>query len=218
MLYLKPAMLISNKIYIAIITLLIIAVSVILHELVHGLIAKKLGDDTAEKEGRLTLNPIAHIDPFATVALPLILAVTGQPIFGAAKPVPVLRHRLKWDEFGMAIVAIGGPLTNLLLAVIGGLILRLINIDSSIWITWWLYFVQINVGFFLFNMIPIPPLDGSRVLYAFAPEPMQEFMDRLEPFGIFIVLGLVLVGLPLIGPVLGSLYQSLTALIIGVNI
>lgn len=216
MVYLS-GMLTSNKIYIITITFIIVLISVILHEIVHGYIAKKLGDDTAEAEGRLTLNPIAHIDPFATLALPLILAALGQPIFGAAKPVPVLRHRLKWNEFGMAIVAVAGPLTNLSLAVVGGLVLRTAGVGDAYWITWWLYFVQINVGFFLFNMLPIPPLDGSRVLYAFAPEPLQRFMDQIEIYGIFIVLGLVLVGMPVIGPILSSLYRSLTSLILGIS-
>jgi Zn-dependent protease len=191
-----------------------VIISVIIHEVVHGFIAKKLGDDTAEKEGRLTLNPVAHIDPFMTLALPILLAVTGQPIFGAAKPVPILRHRLKWDEFGMAIVAIAGPLSNLLLAIIGGLIARFAGINDAYWTTWWVYFVSINIGFFIFNMIPLPPLDGSRVLYAFAPESMQRFMDRVEPFGIFIVFGLVVFGLPIIGPTISNLYQTLINLIL----
>jgi Zn-dependent protease len=183
----------------------------------HGYVAKKLGDTTADEEGRLTLNPLAHIDPFMTLALPILLAITGQPIFGAAKPVPVSRHRLKWDEFGMAVVALAGPLTNLLLAVIGGLIVRFSGINEVYWATWWIYFVQINVGFFLFNLIPIPPLDGSRVLYAFAPEPVQKIMNQIESFGIFILLFLVIAGFPLIGPILSSLYQNLSALLLGVS-
>lgn len=210
-------MLATSKVTILVITFTVLIVSVILHEIMHGYVAKLLGDTTAEEEGRLTLNPIPHIDPLTTIALPLLLAFTGQPIFGAAKPVPVLRHRLKWDEFGMALVAVAGPLTNLLLATIGGLLLRFGGVNNEYWITWWFYFVQINVGFFLFNLIPIPPLDGSRGLYAFAPEPMQEFMDKLEPFGFFIILGLVIIGLPLIGPVLGSLYQSLTSFLLGIS-
>jgi Zn-dependent protease len=208
-------MIITNKLTIAIISIAVIMISVIIHEVMHGLVAKWLGDTTAEEEGRLTLNPIPHIDPITTLALPIILAVTGQPIFGAAKPVPVFKNRLKWEEFGMALVGVAGPLTNLLLAVVGGLIVRYINVDSSIWLTWWLYFVSINIGFFLFNMIPVPPLDGSRVLYAFAPEPMQRIMDSIEPFGIFIVFGLVIFGLPLIGPVINGLYQSLITVILG---
>lgn len=208
-------MLVSNKVYIIVITLVIIVISVILHEIVHGLVAKYLGDTTAEEEGRLTLNPVPHIDPITTLALPLLLAITGQPIFGAAKPVPVFRERLRWDEFGMALVAVAGPLTNLVLAVIGGLILRIGGMTDIYWTTWWLYFVQINIGFFLFNMIPLPPLDGSRVVYAFAPEPVQRFMDMLEQYGIFIILALVLIGMPLIGPVLGSLYQAITSAILG---
>ena len=208
-------MIITNKLTIVIITIVVILLSVILHEIMHGLVAKWLGDTTAEEEGRLTLNPIPHIDPVTTLALPLLLAIAGQPIFGAAKPVPVFRNRLKWDEFGMALVGIAGPLTNLLLAVIGGIIVRVFAIDSDLWITWWVYFVSINIGFFVFNMIPIPPLDGSRVLYAFAPEPVQNIMDRLENYGIFIVLGLVLLGMPIIGPIVSSLYKSLISIILG---
>lgn len=209
------SMLVTNKLFIIVITITIILISVILHEIMHGYIAKLLGDTTAEEEGRLTLNPIPHIDPITTLALPIILAVTGQPIFGAAKPVPVIRQRLKWDEFGMALVAVAGPLTNLLLAMLGGLLLRTTGINDVYWTTWWLYFVQVNIGFFIFNLIPLPPLDGSRVLYAFAPEPVQRIMDQLEPYGIFIILGLVLVGMPLIGPVLSSLYQAITSAVLG---
>jgi len=210
-------MLVTNKTVIIIITFGVLIVSVILHEIMHGYVAKLLGDNTAEEEGRLTLNPIPHIDPVMTLALPLLLAFTGQPIFGAAKPVPVLRHRLKWDEFGMALVAIAGPLTNLVLAVMGGLLLRFSGMNDVYWTTWWFYFVQINVGFFLFNMIPIPPLDGSRILYAFAPEPIQQFMDQIEKFGFLILLGLVIVGLPILGPILNSLYQSMMTLILGIS-
>jgi Zn-dependent protease len=209
-------MLISNKLFIGIITFLIIVISIILHELAHGYVAKYLGDDTAEDEGRLTLNPIPHIDPIMTLALPLILALTGQPIFGAAKPVPVARHRLKWNEFGMAIVAIAGPITNMLLACVGGLLLRISGINDVYWTTWWIYFVYINIGFALFNLIPIPPLDGSRVLYAFAPTVVQEFMDRIEQFGFILIAALVILGMPVLGPVLNSLYQTVAQAILGI--
>ncbi len=209
-------MLISNKLFIGIITFLIIVISIILHELAHGYVAKYLGDDTAEDEGRLTLNPIPHIDPIMTLALPLILALTGQPIFGAAKPVPVARHRLKWNEFGMAIVAIAGPMTNMLLACVGGLLLRISGINDVYWTTWWIYFVYINIGFALFNLIPIPPLDGSRVLYAFAPTVVQEFMDRIEQFGFILIAALVILGMPVLGPVLNSLYQTVAQAILGI--
>ena len=208
-------MVLTNKTYIIIITFVIVIISVIIHEVTHGYIAKLLGDTTAEEEGRLTLNPIAHVDPIATLALPVLLAALGQPIFGAAKPVPVLKHRLKWGEFGMALVAVAGPLTNLLLAIAGGIILRVSDMNDAFWITWWLYFIKINVGFFLFNMLPIPPLDGSRVLYAFAPEPLQNIMDKIEGFGFIIILALVLLGMPFLGPVLGSAYESIVKLILG---
>lgn len=209
-------MVLTNKTYIIAITFIIVIISVIVHEVMHGYVAKLLGDTTAEEEGRLTLNPIPHIDPIATLALPIILAVLGQPIFGAAKPVPVLRHRLRWNEFGMALVAIAGPLTNLVLAILGGIILRFSELADPYWVTWWLYFVKINVGFFLFNMLPIPPLDGSRVLYAFAPEPLQNFMDKIESYGFILILALVLFGMPLIGPALGTAYEAIIRIILGI--
>jgi Zn-dependent protease len=199
-----------------VITLAVIAVSAILHEIMHAIVARKLGDDTAERAGRITLNPLPHIDPIMTVALPVMLAVLGGPIFGGAKPVPVLRHRLKYDEFGMAMVAAAGPFTNLFLAVIGGFIYQSAGVNSVLWNVWWEYFVLINIGFFLFNMIPIPPLDGSRILYAFAPEPIQRFMDQIEPYGIFLLLALVLLGV--FGAVLGSLYVLLGENFLGVQI
>lgn len=201
-----------SNLEIIIISLTVIIVAVVLHELMHGLVAKYLGDDTAEIEGRLTLNPIAHIDPIYTLALPVVLAVLGLPIFGAAKPVPVQGHKLKGQEFGMALVAVMGPLTNLLLAFIGGFVLAIAQIDSNLWQAWWLYFISINVGFFLFNMLPIPPLDGSRVLYAFAPEPLQKIMEQLENFGIFLVFGLVLLG---VGSIIGGAYSAIINFILG---
>ena len=208
-------MLLTNKLAIGLISFSIIVISVILHELAHGFVAKKLGDDTAESQGRLTFNPLAHIDPFMTVLLPLLLAVSGQAIFGAAKPVPISRHKLKWDEFGMALVGFAGPFTNLVLAIIGGVIIRAGISADSIWITWWFYFVAVNIGFFVFNMIPLPPLDGSRVLYAFAPEPLQRLMDKLENYGIFLILILVVLGYSTIGPVIISIDQRIMGFLLG---
>jgi Zn-dependent protease len=194
-----------------IISILAIGVAVVLHEVMHGYVAKYLGDDTAENEGRLTLNPVAHIDPIFTLALPLILIIMGLPAFGAAKPVPVQGHKLKGGEFGMALVAFMGPMTNLTLAIIGSIILNAININSELWDAWWVYFISINIGFFIFNLIPFPPLDGSRVLYAFAPSGVQNIMEKLEPYGIFIIFGSILLfGTAFLTPV----YSLITSILI----
>jgi Zn-dependent protease len=186
-----------------------IAVSVILHEVTHGYVAKYLGDTTAEEEGRLTLNPIVHIHPIYTLALPMFLALIGQPIFGAAKPVPVQGHRLRGEEFGMALVGVSGPLVNLLLAIIGGIIFSFSSISNDIWDLWWKYFIQVNIGFFLFNLLPIPPLDGSRVLYAFAPEPLQNVMNQLENVGIILIFALIFFGGTFFATLLGAPYEAL---------
>lgn len=177
----------SDTAYVLIIVLPVILISMSIHELMHGLAAYRLGDDTAKSQGRLSLNPMAHIDPMLTLALPIILALSGAPIFGAAKPVQVNFMRLKWDEFGGAIVGVIGPLTNLLLAFIAAMLLR--NVSSTGTVTDILSaFVAVNVGFFVFNMIPWPPLDGSRLLYAFAPRPLQELMDSVERYGVMSLL------------------------------
>lgn len=173
----------NETVYILLIVLPVILVSMSLHEMMHALAAYWLGDDTAKHEGRISLNPAKHIDPVLTLALPLMLALIGAPIFGAAKPVQVNFLRLKWDEFGGAIVGAIGPLTNLVLAILSAIVLRTLNPESGLLIDILVASVAVNVGFFVFNMIPWPPLDGSRVLYAFAPRPLQEFMESIERAG-----------------------------------
>ncbi len=172
----------------------IILLSMTLHEAMHAFVAYWLGDDTAKREGRLTLNPIKHIDPFLTILLPLGLALLGGPIFGGAKPVPFRPDMVKGGDWGAALVALGGPLTNLLIAfivfgiwVISGASTQ--GIGADILIT----AVMVNLGFFIFNILPIPPLDGSRVLYALAPEFVRTGMRFIEQYGIMLVFILVLV-------------------------
>lgn len=173
-----------NILYIVLIAVPILALSIAFHEMVHAYIGYKLGDDTAKLHGRISLNPLKHIDPLTTVALPLIMLLLGLPPFGAAKPVPFNPSRIKYDEFGVAMVAAGGPLSNLFLAAFSGIVVTVFNINTGgLFGSILMLFAQINLGFFLFNMIPFPPLDGSRVLYAFAPEPIQKLMVTIEQLG-----------------------------------
>ncbi len=161
---------------------IIIALS--LHEAMHAFVAHWLGDSTAEDMGRLTLNPLKHIDAVTTVLLPMLLLIAGLPPFFIAKPVPFNPDRVKFDEFGAALVGLAGPLTNLALAGLAALAFRAAgpNISSSL-NNILIIFTEVNIGFFIFNMIPFPPLDGSRLLYAFAPEPIQDLMRQIEGFG-----------------------------------
>lgn len=192
-------------------TLLIMIASILigltLHEMMHAFAGLKLGDTTAQEEGRISLNPLSHIDPFMTLVLPVITLVAfGVPIL-AAKPVPFNPDRVKWDEFGAAIIAVAGPLTNLGLAIIGALLAHAFsgNIDIYNALT---IFVGLNIAIFVFNLVPIPPLDGSRVLYAFAPDAVRGVMAQLEQFGIFIVFALIL-AVPGFGRVLISISNSI---------
>ena len=183
----------------------VILFSMTLHEALHGFMAYWLGDDTAKHSGRLTLNPIKHIDPFMTIILPIILAISGAPIFGGAKPVPFNPTRLKWGEWGSALVALAGPLTNFILAFIGFAALVAVNPpDGSLASMIVSVFVIVNLGFFVFNMIPIPPLDGSRVLYALAPDFARRGMEAIERFGILFIFAIVLVASPVIGQIMGA--------------
>ena len=183
-----------------IITLLVILVSMTIHEAMHAFMGYFLGDQTAKAEGRLSLNPIRHIDPLLTILLPLILLMLGAPVFGGAKPVPFNPHKVRFGEWGVALVAIVGPLTNLVLAfTFFGIGVSLGFVDkfgfspSLIGVTLQT-FVFVNLGFFAFNMIPIPPLDGSRVLYALAPDFVRGFMRQVEQYELVIIMALVMVG------------------------
>ena len=183
-----------------IIMIIVILFSMTLHEVMHGFAAFWLGDDTADKEGRLTLNPIKHIDPFLTILLPVILAIMGAPIFGGAKPVPFNPARLKYDEWGAALVALAGPLTNLVIALLFFVSYQLFNpATNSLASSFLTIGVWVNLGFFVFNMIPIPPLDGSRVLYALAPDFVRRGMESVERFGLILIFAVIFVASPLIG-------------------
>ena len=173
---------------------IIIICSVMLHELAHGVVAYWLGDRTAKDAGRLTLNPIKHIDPFMSIIVPMLLFALKAPVFGGAKPVPVNYRNLKWREWGMALVAISGPLTNFLIAFIAFLIARFSGILSGGELSSFIAAetIFINLGFMLFNLIPVPPLDGSRVLYSFSLFSVRKFIGEMERYGIIIIYVLIL--------------------------
>jgi len=191
----------------------VILVSMTLHEAMHAFTSYWLGDDTAKLQGRLTLNPIKHIDPFLTILLPLGLAVIGAPIFGGARPVPFNPDRVKWDDWGAALIAIAGPLTNLVIAFISFGVFALFGAPSEGLLSQILVtMVTVNLGFFIFNMLPIPPLDGSRVIYALAPEFVRTGMRFIEQFGIIFIFVIVLLAS---GP-LGSFISGAVAFFVDV--
>lgn len=189
------------------IAFVIVLVSMIFHELAHGLVAYWLGDDTAKSEGRLTLNPTKHLDPFLSILLPLMMFISGGPVFGGAKPVPVNSRNLKHGVWGMALVAIAGPLTNFVLALVGFLIgyyTGAFMTGVGIWGEILADVVTINLGFGVFNLIPIPPLDGSRVLYAIAPDGVRNVMAQMERWGILVVMLLVVLAPGVISAIMGG--------------
>lgn len=198
-------------------------VAVVFHEVAHGWVADQLGDSTARSMGRLTLNPLAHIDPFGTVLMPLLLAVTTGFLFGYAKPVPVNFWNLRDPKRDMVKVAAAGPAMNIALAIISALLYRLLvgggliyaigplplgaMLEMSVWL---------NVLLAAFNLIPIPPLDGGRILVGLLPDEQSDMLSRIEPFGMFIILFVMLFDpLGIFSRILWPLVHTFSSLALG---
>ena len=195
--------------------IIILLFSVVVHEVSHGVMADKLGDPTARLAGRLTLNPIRHIDPFGSIILPLIMVLLpGNFIFGWAKPVPVNPYQLKNPERDAALIAGAGPASNLLLAAIFALFIKMGEIVASSLIVQSLpllaAIVWVNIILAVFNLVPIPPLDGSKILFAFLPRSADRFKFALEQNGTIILLFFIFFGFGLILPIASFLYNILT--------
>lgn len=180
--------------------LAIVLFSAIIHEYAHGWTAYKMGDPTAYYAGRLTLNPIPHIDPFMTIILPLILIIGKFGIiFGGAKPVPINPYNFRNPEKGMMLSSLAGPCSNVLLALVGLVFFAILSRIGlvpflSFNYLFFFWFIYINLLLAVFNIIPIPPLDGSRILRYFLPWNMKETLDRIEPFGFMIIIVLLYAG------------------------
>jgi len=184
-----------------------------LHEFAHALAGDLLGDRTARQEGRLSLNPLVHIDPIMTVLLPATLIVLHSPVvFGAARPVPFNPWAVRFGKWGAAMVAAAGPAMNLLLAIIFSVWLRLFSVSAAI-LPLFIAIISINIAFMVFNLIPLPPLDGSRIVYAAVPA-VRPLFDRLEHRGIFIVFAILLIAGPLLFPLISALVSAILQLLV----
>jgi Zn-dependent protease len=176
-------------------TLLVFIFSAVVHEVAHGLVAEKFGDDTARDAGRITLNPIPHIDPFGSILLPGLLLLAGSPIvFGAAKPVPVNFNNLRPQRLGMALVSLAGPLSNLILAVL--LILPVaFHLVTGTVAHFWTMAAGINVVLAVFNILPIPPLDGSKIVASLLPYDLMDRLLEFERYGFLLIVVFLMLGL-----------------------
>jgi Zn-dependent protease len=195
-----------SNVLVRVLELLVLVPAIVLHEVSHGYVSYRLGDPTAKMRGRLTLNPIKHIDPFGTVLLPLLLWASGAPVFGYAKPVPINPHYYRDYRKGMMLTGLAGPATNLSLAVVSGLLARVLALGTlatgtqaapSVTVLGWVwyalyFFAQINLVLMFFNLIPIPPLDGSRVLPLFLSDAALAKYHQFERYGILVFFVVVL--------------------------
>ena len=200
----------SDTIILAIVLIPSLIIAIVFHEVAHGWVAKFLGDPTAAEQRRLSLNPLRHVDPIGTVILPGMLALSGAPVFGWAKPVPVIKQRLNNPRFGMMAVAAAGPGTNLILATIGAVLLGLLARGLTaapdgafgVLLTGLNYFIVINIFLALFNLLPIPPFDGSHIVEGLLPPKAALAYAKLRPFGLPLLIVLLLV-IPYLFPGLG---------------
>jgi Zn-dependent protease len=196
-------------------SIIVLIISVVIHEVSHGYVADKLGDPTARLAGRLTLNPIKHLDPMGSIFLPLLLGLSsgGRFIFGWAKPVPYNPYNLKNHKWGEAMVATAGPLSNILIALIFGFVIRF-GFESLTGPLFNILFIitMVNVVLAVFNLIPIPPLDGSKILFAFLPYRFQNIRFWMEKYQMILVLVVVFFLWRLIFPVVPWIVSLITGL------
>ncbi|MFA6458815.1 MAG: site-2 protease family protein [Candidatus Paceibacterota bacterium] len=197
-----------------IIYIIILIFSIVLHELAHGFMADRLGDPTARLSGRLTLNPISHIDPIGSILVPLVTSLAGFT-FGWAKPVPYNPYNLKDKRMGEFLIAIAGPATNLLIAIIFGTILRFVAAGATattpfIEITY--YIVIINIVLAVFNLIPVPPLDGSKLLFSILPQQYGRLRMMLETYAPIWILIVVFFLWKIISPLVMVVFQLITGI------
>ena len=221
----------DNIVYQVAAWLIPLIIAIVFHEVAHGYVALLLGDRTALRLGRLTLNPIRHVDPVGTVILPLMLAIAHAPIFGWAKPVPVIPSRMRHPRVDMALVAMAGPASNLALGFLAAIALTLVVISQNgippeAGLSGFLFenlinFLQINIFLAIFNMLPLPPFDGGHVVAAVLPVPLARRYAKLGRYGFLIMLGLLVV-LPTIAPganmvakVIGPVAAGVTRLFLG---
>lgn len=196
----------DNIVYRAAVWIVPLVIAIVFHEVAHGWVARFLGDPTAAEQKRLSFNPIRHVDPIGTVVLPLSLAVAGAPVFGWAKPVPVVSRRLRNPRVGMMLVALAGPGMNILLAAVGAIGLGLVfGLSSEIagaarFAADMLFsFVVVNVFLALFNLLPIPPFDGGHVVEGLLPRPLAREYAKIGRYGFLLLIGLLVV-LPMLVP------------------
>lgn len=192
--------------------------SITVHEYFHGLVAEKRGDDTPRLYGRLTLNPLAHIDFVGTLLLPIIAILTGAPVFGWAKPVPINPYRLNNPKRDMMFVGLAGPLSNLTVAISSAILIRLLKVFGLLGVVeqaaeLFLILIYLNVLLCVFNLIPVPPLDGSRILSGLLPPRMSYEYDKLTPYGFFIVILLLWSGI--LGVIFNVVVYPIAAFLIG---
>ena len=190
----------------------ILIFSIVIHEVSHGAVAYAFGDPTAKNEGRLTLNPISHLDFFGSFLLPVIMYMTAGFIFGWAKPVPYNPYNLRNQKWGPAVVGVAGPLSNVLVATVFGFLIRFSDVLNlpAVFLEIAFFIAFLNLVLAVFNLVPIPPLDGSKILFALLPSRSIEFQTALERYGIFALLIFIFFFSRFITPIVTFLLHLLT--------